>query len=200
MNQPILKAEASWGQPSGIASARESILSALNDAADVGPGEYLRQLREVAKLEINEVATQLGLNKAQVIAMESNDFENLPAPIYLKGFYRRYCNLLAISVEPVLKAYAQATTEVSPELNRVALKSQMNLRHASMRYASYTVIALFVLMFVYWLKDVDFGALTGMVSGGTEHAASSSSSTELSLPMVEELPVPGNNLVEEPKE
>lgn len=186
MSQPVLKAETNWPQPSGIVNARDNILTALKEAEE-GPGDFLRQLREVAKLEVKEVATQLGLNKEQVVAIESNDYEALPAPIYLKGFYRRYCSLLSIDSEPVLNAYEQSHGDANPELNRVTLKQNRN--PVSFRYVGYIIGILLVVGVLYFLKDLDFSGLWTTVSGESVSERAENAATELSLPQIQEIPL-----------
>lgn len=188
MSQPVLKAETTWGQPSSVANAREEILAALKNASGVGPGIFLRQLREVAKLELREAATQLSLSTILVKALENDDYDKLPAPIYTKGFYRRYCELLAIAPEPIIKAYEQTANIEIPELNRVTIKSELNHRYMMMRYLGYTAAALFVLFLLYLLQGVDFSALSGFFPSGAEQSVSDAA-TELNLPMIEEQPL-----------
>ncbi|MDX1812460.1 MAG: helix-turn-helix domain-containing protein [Gammaproteobacteria bacterium] len=187
MSQPVLKAETNWSQPSSVASARESILAALKEAGDEGPGDYLRQLREIAKLEVKEVATQLGLNKDQVIAIEANNFEALPAPIYLKGFYRRYCSLLAIESDAVLSSYEQSHADANPELNRVTISQNRN--PVSFRFFGYMITILLVVGVLYFLKDVDFSGLWTTVTGDAQVESTENTATELSLPVIKEVPL-----------
>lgn len=184
MSQPVLKAEASWGQPSSVANAREEILTALKNASGVGPGTFLKQLREVANLELREAATQLSLSTILVQALENDDFKKLPAPIYTKGFYRRYCELLAIAPEPVIKAYERTAELELPDLSRVSIRPEMNSLYTSVRYAGYAVVGLIVLLVLYWAQGIDFSAIMGLFSGG--EAVTTDSATELSLPVLTE--------------
>ena len=185
MSQPVLKADVNWGQPSSVASAREAILTELNQATGVGPGDYLRQLREVAKLDIREASSQLGINPTIVVAMENDDYGNLPAPIYVKGFYRRYCDLLSISADAVIKAYEDSTTSGIPELNRVTINQQMNQTQQIIRYSGYVLAGLFALLLLYAAQSLDYSGLWDKVSGSSGEQ-SSNSATDLSLPFLEE--------------
>lgn len=186
MSQPVLKVESAWSEPTNVVNTREAILSAMKAATDEGPGDYLRQLREVSKLELIEAATQLGLNKDQVVALENNDYENLPAPIYLKGFYRRYSSLLSIPADPVLNSYEQNTTDSNPELNRVTLKP--GNRPVSFKYIGYAIVGSILFGVLYMLQGIDFSSLWGMVES-SDVDQSINTATELALPQVEEVPL-----------
>ncbi len=44
----------------------------------------------------------LGLSESSLRALESDDYEKLPALVYVRGYVRRYCTLLGIDPTPVL--------------------------------------------------------------------------------------------------
>jgi len=186
MSQPVLKTEPNWSQPSNVASTRDAIITALKETTNEGPGDFLKQLREIAKLELTEVAAQLGLNKDQVEALENNDYSHLPAPIYVKGFYRRYCTLLSVPVEPVIHAYEQSSRQHNPELGRVTL-TQRN-KHFSFRYIQYGLVLVILLIVIYSLQSVDFTSLWNTVHSGDSNKVVKNSAN-LALPDVKETPV-----------
>ena len=147
MSQPVLKAETNWSRSGNMASTREAIITALKETTNEGPGDFLKQLREIAKLELAEAAAQLGLSKDQVEAMEKNDYQQLPAPIYIKGFYRRYCNLLSVPAEPVIQAYEHSTNTHNPELGRVTVTQRD--KHFSFKYVQYGIGIIILLIVIY---------------------------------------------------
>ncbi len=180
MSHPVLKVETIWGQPSGVANVREEIIAALKSSSGIGPGYFLRQLRETAKLELREAATQLSMSTVMVQALEEDDFERLPAPIYTKGFYRRYCDLLAIAPEPVINAYEHVASLEIPGLNRIKAKTDLSGPYISFRHIAYAIAILFIMLIVYWGQSIDFNAMSGMVSN--EVGSADDTPTELSLP------------------
>ena len=67
-------------------------------------GAILAQAREAAGLTIDDVALQLKLAPRQVVAIERDDFANLPGRTFIRGFTRNYARLLKLDVDAVLDA------------------------------------------------------------------------------------------------
>ena len=89
MNQSVAQSEDSWNMQVVGSRSKDDILNALKESNESGPGQYLKQLRELSERSVTQVAAELGLTTQQVNAMEDNDYANLPAPIYVKSFLKR---------------------------------------------------------------------------------------------------------------
>jgi cytoskeleton protein RodZ len=81
-------------------------------------GARLREVRESKSMSPAEVAAQLHLNEQTIRALEQNDPDRLPAPIYVRGYVRAYARLLGLNEEELLALYAPAQ---SPELRTVGM-------------------------------------------------------------------------------
>jgi len=205
MNQPALKQEETGdtgeSQPekqekkvvnlSGLNTA-DKILEALATSDGEKPGRFLKQLRELEGLSITQMATDIGLSTSQVVALENDDNENLPAPIYVRGFIKRYCAALGIPNNVVLNAYENGNNEVelSPALNRVSIKKKMHNDAAIMRWVGYALGIAFIVLVVFWVQSIDFDNLLG------DNLTNSDQPAELSLPILEQ---PGADMEEADK-
>ena len=69
------------------------------------PGIVLRKARRDRDLDESDVCKELGLSIGSLKALEGDDFERLPAEIYVRGYIRNYCTLLGIEEQPVLACY-----------------------------------------------------------------------------------------------
>jgi cytoskeleton protein RodZ len=69
------------------------------------PGARLRLEREQRGLALGAVADALHVAPRLVVAMEANEFSAFDAPVYAKGFLRKYAGFLGIPAEEVLGAY-----------------------------------------------------------------------------------------------
>ncbi len=69
------------------------------------PGARLRAAREQRGLALGAVADALHVAPRLIVAMEANEFAAFDAPVYAKGFLRKYAGFLGIPVEDVLGAY-----------------------------------------------------------------------------------------------
>ena len=65
-------------------------------------GAVLRQARERRGLTIEEVASASRIPVHYVEALEADQFDDIPAPVYVRGFLRVYGRLLDIDTAPLL--------------------------------------------------------------------------------------------------
>ena len=71
-------------------------------------GETLRKLRNIKGSTLQQVAEKTKIRLLYLRAIEEEQFEMLPAIIYVKGFVRLYSQELGLPVEKVLKDYSQS--------------------------------------------------------------------------------------------
>jgi cytoskeleton protein RodZ len=69
-------------------------------------GGQLAAARQHYGLTVADVARQLKLNVRQVEALEEDTYEQLPGPVFVRGFVRNYARFLGLDPEPLL-AYAE---------------------------------------------------------------------------------------------
>lgn len=69
------------------------------------PGRRLRALRESRKLDIERVAAQLHLQRHVVESIEGDQYERLPAQVFVVGYLKNYARLLGADPAPILDAY-----------------------------------------------------------------------------------------------
>jgi cytoskeleton protein RodZ len=76
------------------------------------PGRRLRDVRQRRGLTIERIAAELHLKPAAVAALEQDDYQALPGPVFVVGYMRNYARLMNIDPEPLLAAY-RATHETT---------------------------------------------------------------------------------------
>jgi cytoskeleton protein RodZ len=70
--------------------------------AVAGIGEALRSTREHRGLSIDQVAQDTRISPRFLEALEAEQFNELPAPVYVRGFLRSYANYLKLEPQPLL--------------------------------------------------------------------------------------------------
>ena len=75
------------------------------DATGPLAGERLAEARLKREISIHEVATVLHLDEPKVRALEQNAFELLGAPVFAKGYLRKYAELVGIPIDAILADY-----------------------------------------------------------------------------------------------
>ena len=68
-------------------------------------GEILLQARERAQLSLEEVSQETRLSVKNIEFLETDNFEALPAKVYVRGFIRTYAAFLGLDVEYMLSKY-----------------------------------------------------------------------------------------------
>lgn len=81
--------------------------TAATDAETAGPlaGERLAAAREERNITILEVAKELHLDEPKVRALENNEFDVLGAPVFAKGYLRKYAQVVGVSADDVIADY-----------------------------------------------------------------------------------------------
>ena len=73
-----------------------------------GLGPYLSTLREERGLSIDEVARVTRVAPRFLEALEQEDFTQLPASVFTKGYIRAYCQAVGVPVEEALSRYRES--------------------------------------------------------------------------------------------
>lgn len=78
---------------------------AASDAVASGPGARLQAAREARQLGIQQVTDLLHIEPRLVVAMEADDFGAFDAPVYARGFLRKYAAFLEVPADEIVADY-----------------------------------------------------------------------------------------------
>ena len=73
----------------------------------VMPGKQLRMAREARGMSLDEAARVTCIGKSYLEALESDRYEQLPNPAYVKGIIRSYAQAVGIPPDPLIAGYEQ---------------------------------------------------------------------------------------------
>ena len=159
-----------------------------------GPGKILARLRKSMEISEMEAASRMNMSIYQLRALENDKFDELPAPIYVKNFCRRYADLVGLPSEEVVACFERYGHELEPELARVAYRDKIDSRHTSMRWAMYTVAILLLVLAILWGRSAGIGesltldSLDSISSSKTEPESSTLALPTSSIDNTLELP------------
>ena len=149
------------GRPTGAdAASIEAVLQAMKDAHGEGPGRFLKQLREAMSLSETEAASRLSMNVSQVRSLEINDFERLPAPIFVRSFLQRYAGLVGLPKEQVQQAYDRLGVNQTPSLTSVSPPRERRAESKPLpkKWLSYVAAGIIVLVAAWLVSTLDFSS------------------------------------------
>ena len=69
------------------------------------PGEYLRQIRQNQKLELEDVAQELNIPVKTLTALEQDEYKSLPEATFIKGYYRTYAKYLKVDATSIIQRF-----------------------------------------------------------------------------------------------
>ncbi|MEX0706794.1 MAG: RodZ domain-containing protein [Woeseia sp.] len=68
-------------------------------------GERLAEARRLKQISLPDIARQLHLDEPRVQALEENRFDVLGAPVFAKGYLRKYAELVGVPVDDIMADY-----------------------------------------------------------------------------------------------
>lgn len=69
------------------------------------PGEYLKREREQRAVSLEDISNTTKIRVGLLTAIERNDFDDLPATPFVKGFIQAYCRYLGLDVQDAMLRY-----------------------------------------------------------------------------------------------
>ncbi len=87
-------------------------------------GTTFKTAREGKDLSLSKAAALTRIKIQHLEAMEQDDFSNMPAPVYAKGFIRMYAELLEINPDPLVDEYVRVHLEGEADTPHPALKAE----------------------------------------------------------------------------
>lgn len=76
-----------------------------NEITGESLGEHLRNARTSKGFDFSNIAQETKISIKNIMAMEENNYEALPADVFTRGFYSLYASLLCLDPAMVLKKY-----------------------------------------------------------------------------------------------
>ena len=130
------------------------------------PGFLLKKARESQNLSQDYIAGQLRLAIEIIDALETDSFDRLPAPIFVRGYLRSYTTILGISGGRVIECYdllvGDNVQQASLATVRMKSKPAGGVTFRARKYLPLAAIGLLVLLgIILWLSSSDN---TGKVS------------------------------------
>ncbi len=86
-------------------------------AAGASPGHQLSSAREAKGLSLDAVGESTGIPLGVLEALEANDWDKLDAPVYVRGYLRKYAGLLGLDQRALVEAYEAAALPRDPEIH-----------------------------------------------------------------------------------
>lgn len=96
-------------------------------------GSYLKQIREEQSITLDEVAIKTRIRYGLLTAIEEGELEQLPEPVFIQGFIRRYGEVLGLDGCALAQTFPVAPVITSIPPNSLELASSTKLPELEVR-------------------------------------------------------------------
>lgn len=149
---------------------------AHESSPETGFGERLVAARKARGLALADVTQMLRLPAAALQALESARYEELPAPVFVRGYLRTYARLLGMDGEVLVAEYDRLVASPEPDLRLVTKVGRQTIaRDLCIRGAAASTLVVMVVVLGSWLYgrlQHDVPAQSGTASWEAEQSAS----------------------------
>lgn len=122
------------------------------------PGRVLEAERKRRGFTVNEIAGQLFLSEGQIRALESDNYDHFPAPIFVTGYIRNYARLLDLPPDPLIELLGPDMVQSTPKLDRVTRTDKTMPAQVSSvdpRIIGGVAAVVVVLLLMWWSMSSD---------------------------------------------
>lgn len=119
------------------------------------PGSKLKQAREAKGYDVDYVAGKLHLRIQVVELLEADDFENMPEPVFIRGYLRAYAKLLEEDPEELITLFNDIYKPAVPaERTLWQSKKEINLAEKTIRIiTALFAISVFIAVSIWWYNS-----------------------------------------------
>ncbi len=119
---------------------------------NLGPGDRLQAQRIALGLTLEELAKKMRLSVAILKSIEENDFSQISAPIFVKGYLRSYARIVNADENDIITQYITDYTDEDPPISSTSNTApEINADDTRVKWVTYLVIfALIGLLVVWW--------------------------------------------------
>ena len=97
--------ESEWMSPVTDTKDPEERPAEESLAVSEWSGETIRNHRELKRISLEEISEYTKIGKNHLRAIENEDFNKLPAPVFLRGFLIQLCRFLKLPPDHVISSY-----------------------------------------------------------------------------------------------
>jgi cytoskeleton protein RodZ len=150
----------------------------VQDTARPRVGAILREARERMGMSVEEVAIRLKFAPRQIIALEEDNFAQLPEMAFVRGFVRSYARLMQIDETALLEALPGAPAREQAQARRMhedVLPGDAGTRNQNLIWLAAALVVAVVIVILAWKYDAG-NAVPKPASNAKPEATSQASS------------------------
>jgi cytoskeleton protein RodZ len=117
----------------------------------IGPGERLQAARIQQGLSLDDVANRMHLSASILEALEDNEFEEITAPIFVKGYLRAYSRIVSLDEDDMIDQYIHFYSEADPPISSISkTTSELSAADPRIKWTTYIVVLIIGVLLAAW--------------------------------------------------
>ncbi|WP_170142049.1 RodZ domain-containing protein [Thioalbus denitrificans] len=120
------------------------------------PGSRLRAAREARGLSTAEVAAQLHLTRSIIDALETDNYDAGPGPVFMRGYLRSYARLMGLPTDELLiqlDGVEGASWTEPPRVTPRPARTQARMSDRPVRWITYAIVGGIIALTVIWWRS-----------------------------------------------
>ena len=172
-------------------NAKESMTS----SGTMGPGDRLQAARIENGMSVEDVAMRMHLSVGILKSIEENNFDDITAPIFVKGYLRAYARIVSLSEDEMIEQYLNYYSDEDPPISPTShLSPEISPDDVRIKWTTFLVIVglLGFLAFWWWNQyqdKTDVVSLDAEQTDSMQQAEVSSDILPAEIQVVEDTPV-----------
>ena len=117
----------------------------------IGPGERLQAARIQQGLSLEDVAGRMHLSPGILQSIEENNFEEITAPIFVKGYLRAYARIVALDEDDMIQQYVEYYSEEDPPISSTSNTiPELSVADVRIKWTTYLVVLVLAALLAAW--------------------------------------------------
>ena len=122
------------------------------------PGELLSTARKKKRRRYKKLSEELGIPEKYLEALESNNFDEMAGPTYVKGYLRAYAKKLGLDSDLVINAFNDYMRDEKKKKKKQSRKDRKKKLEGRINFKSENIIAIGIVLIAaflitYFYKD-----------------------------------------------
>lgn len=116
-----------------------------------GPGERLQAARIQQGMSLEDVASRMHLSVSILEAIEENNFDEITAPIFVKGYLRAYARIVSLDEDEMIEQYVDYYSNEDPPISSISNTApELTVADARIKWTTYAVVIVLAAMIGAW--------------------------------------------------
>jgi cytoskeleton protein RodZ len=129
-------------------------VAASAEEEEASLGSLLKSARVERQLELDDIAGEMRVEPKVLEALESDEFDSLGEPVFVKGYIKQYGRHLGLNYDDLLAAYYRQSPATEVDIRPMrSIKMRDDRQIAAWIIAGLVLLLVAVLLFVWWLGE-----------------------------------------------